>query len=146
RRPKPLLAFHRVLPLRKGGPGTMCRIPLPASIAGSSPGSASYSASVLPRLDGTPLPFASQRGVKSSIECGRSGSAKEQSLSPPPYCCRRQLRPPSSEAKPSLSPVLSEMTGPRSCIATPAMLTHDSELTLRPRWNVLPPSDRKSVV
>src|SRR6266700_4257809 len=109
-------------------------------MSGRPPGSASYSASVLPALAATASPFVSQRGVNSSIECGRCGSENEQSLSPPPYCCRRQWPPPSADAKPSLSPVLSEITGPLSCPETPAMFTHESEFTLLPRVNVLPPS------
>ncbi len=52
----------------------------------------------------------------------------------------RHEAPPSSDVKPSLSPVLSEMTGPLPGSETPAMFTQESVLMPTALWNVSPPS------
>ena len=101
-------------------------------MSGSLPGLGLIQRDRLPQSGGLNVPFGSQRGVKMSIECGRNGSAQEMSLSPPPYCCGRHFCPPSREANPSLSPVLSDSNGPRPATAAPAKFTVDSELMLPP--------------
>src|SRR6476660_4658680 len=47
----------------------------------------------------------SLRGAKTSRRDGKSGSTKQQSLSPPLYSCDFQFTPPSTATEPSLSPV-----------------------------------------